>query len=679
MRYIFTITFLLISCAWQAAAQTLNNSNLPIVIINTDGNAAILDNPRVLATMKIIYRGPGIRNFVTDQDSLAYLNYNGRINIEIRGSSSQWPPNIDKRQYGFTTRMADNITNNNVSLLGMPSENDWIFNSMVFDPARMRDYLCYNLSRQIGEYASRTAYCEVIINGDYVGIYLLEEKIKADKNRVNVIKITTTDNYSPEVTGGYITKADKLTGSDSPAWTMTQWNGWGVDYIHELPKPENATVAQTTYIEGQFNNLANDALYHNVSLNDGIPSDIDIPSFIDHMLISEISSNADAYEFSTFFHKDRNGKLRAGPIWDNDLTYGNDLFFWGFDRSKTDIWQFSNGDNDGSRFWHDLYNTEEFKCYLSKRWNELIVSEQPLNLTVIDNYIDQTVSYISEAVARDYARWSVTENFGSQISGIKTWLAARISWITTNLGSYSACSNVYIPSLVITKINYHPKVSNEFPASNDLEFIEITNTGTVTVDLTGIYFAGTGLVYQFPANSSLLSGSSVFLAGNTPTFQAKYGFSPFGKYTRDLSNNNQNIVLADGWGNVIDNVHYYDSLPWPDADGNGYYLKLTDPALDNSLAESWISSNEDDIIRQDTLPGEEFIKIYPNPVDDFLKISAGQAIGQFTVYDMLGRLLVSENISSETYELNVSHFPKGAYVVRIVSAGKRYTKGIIKR
>jgi len=678
MRYIFTITFLLISCAWQAAAQILN-SNLPIVIINTDGNAPIVDDPRVLATMKIIYRGPGIRNYDTDQNTPAYLDYNGRIDIELRGSSSQWPPNSDKKQYGFTTRMADNITNNNVSLLGMPSENDWILNGMVFDQARMRDYLCYNLARQIGEYASRTAYCEVIINGDYRGLYLLQEKIKADKDRVNVIKIVTGDIYSPEVSGGYITKADKLTGGDTPAWTMTQWNGWGVDYIHELPKPENATPEQTSYIKSQFDNLANAAVYHNVSLIDGISSVIDVPSFIDHMLISEISSNADAYQFSTYFHKDRNGKLRAGPVWDNDLTYGNDLFFWGLDRSHTDIWQFSNGDNDGSRFWRDLYNTQKFKCYMSKRWNELIVSEQPLNLTGIDNFIDQTAAYINEAIGREYTRWAITGTFSSQISGIKTWLASRIPWITSSLGSYSSCSNVTLPSLVITKINYHPKVSNEFPASNDLEFIEITNTGSVAVDMTGIYFAGTGLIYQFPSNSTLLHGSSVFLAGNTSTFQAKYGFSPFGKYTRDLSNNNQNIVLADGWGNVIDNVHYYDSLPWPDADGNGYYLKLTDPALDNSLAQSWTALNEDDIIMQDTLPGEEFIKIYPNPVDGFLKISAGQPIGQFTVYDMLGRLLVSENISSETYELNVSHFPKGAYVVRIVSAGKRYTKGIIKR
>jgi len=674
MRYIFTFVLFTISLAWQASAQTVHlvDSNLPIVIINTDGDSTILDSPRVWATMKIIYRGPGIRNKVSDQNNPVYLNYNGRIDIEIRGSSSQWPGN-DKRQYGLTTWMADDITKNNVSLLGMPSENDWILNGMVFDPARMRDYLCYNLSRLIGEYASRTAYCEVIINGDYRGLYLLEEKIKADKNRVNVIKIGTADIYQPDVTGGYISKADKTTGGDTYAHYID-----GVGYIHVLPKPEDVTPEQDAYIWSRFDFLSTVALNHNMSLTTGIPSVIDIPSFIDHMIISELSSNADAYQFSTFFHKDRNGKLRAGPIWDNDLTFGNDLFIWGYDRSKTNVWQFSNGDNEGSLFWRYMYNTPYFECYLSKRWNELIVSGQPLNLTSIDNFIDQTTAYINEAIVREYARWSVPGTFSAQITSIKTWLASRITWMTSTLGSYASCSNVDLPSLVITKINYNPKESVEFPSSDDLEFIEISNTGTVTVDLTGIYFAGTGLVYQFPPNSTLPPDSSIFLAGNTAVFQARYGFAPFDKFTRNLSNKSQNIVLADGFGNVIDNVYYYDSAPWPNADGNGYYLQLTDAALDNNLAESWIASNDNDI-RRDIFTGEEFVNIYPNPVDDLLKISSDKKIGQLRICDMQGRLLVSENISSDTYELNVSRFPKGAYIVRVVSTGNAYTKGIIKR
>ncbi len=69
--------------------------------------------------MKIIYRGEGLRNWVTDMDSSQYLNYNGRIDIEIRGSSSQTLP---KKQYALTTFNDDNLTKKNVSLLGLPGK-----------------------------------------------------------------------------------------------------------------------------------------------------------------------------------------------------------------------------------------------------------------------------------------------------------------------------------------------------------------------------------------------------------------------------------------------------------------------------------------------------------------------------------------------------------------------------
>jgi len=209
MRQVLFLVCLFFSLGIVAAGQGLADSNLPIVIINTDGGADIPDDPKMPASMKIIYRGAGKRNYITDKDNPLYLNYDGRIGIELRGSSSQESP---KKQYGFTTLQADNVTNNNVSLLGFPSENDWILNGMTYDTARIRDFLAYNLSRQLGNYASRTAYCEVIINDDYKGLYLLQEKIKADDNRVDVTKIGSSDINLPEVSGGYITKADKADG-----------------------------------------------------------------------------------------------------------------------------------------------------------------------------------------------------------------------------------------------------------------------------------------------------------------------------------------------------------------------------------------------------------------------------------------------------------------------------------
>jgi hypothetical protein len=369
---------------FSAKAQTLTSSNLPIVIISTDINPKtsqpypIVDNPRVLASMKIIKRPDGSRNFYTDRNTAEFLNYDGKISIEIRGSSSQ---GLSKKPYGLTTLEADNVTNNNVSLLGMPKENDWILNSLAFDPSLMRDYLSYNLSRQMGNYAPRTVFCEVIINNEYRGLYLLQEKIKADSNRVDIVKMETTDNTLPNVTGGYITKADKTTGGDPVAWTMPSYS-WSPEFIHDLPKPEEVTSQQNTYIKGQFFSLASTANANNTSYSNGFPSVIDVPTFVDFMISNELASNADGYQFSTYFHKDRNGKLRAGPIWDFNLTYNNDLPGWDV-RSKPDIWQFSDGGNEGAKFWTDLFNNPTYRCYMSKRWNTLIQNGQPLNYSSI--------------------------------------------------------------------------------------------------------------------------------------------------------------------------------------------------------------------------------------------------------------------------------------------------------
>ncbi len=673
-RFILNI-ILSILAVYEADAQSLTDSNLPIVIIRTDGGATILDDPRVGANMKIIYRGPGQRNNVADQNTSVWLNYDGRIDIETRGSSSQL---VEKKQYGFTTRMADNITNNNVSLLGMPAENDWILNSMVYDSSLIRDYLCYNLSRQIGEYASRTEYCEVIINDSYRGLYLLQEKIKPDNNRVNIMKITSADNYLPEVSGGYITKADKTNGVDPVAWTMYAWHGATVEYMHDWPKPANVTAIQNNYIHDQFNKLADAAYTNDTSIENGYPSVIDIPSFVNYMLIVEFASNADGYQFSTYFHKDRNGKLRAGPIWDFDLTYGNDLFFWGYNRSKANVWQFTDGENDGSRFWKDLYMSSEFKCYLTKRWNELTQPGRPLNQVSVFAFINRTVDLISEALVRENTLWHDVGYHWKRITGIKNFIGARIGWMNSQLNSFSPCSNVTIPPLVITKIMYNPATSAAFPVSDDLEFIEIKNNGEENVNMTGVYFSGTGLVFQFPSNYVMTPISTVILASNASAFENKYGVAPFGQFTRNLSNKSQCIVLADAFGNIIDSVYYYDSAPWPDADGNGYCLKLTDPFLDNSLASSWIASN-DILFSVNDIFADKNIHVYPNPVNDILRIEAASEIKSFSLYDFSGRLISSENVNRAFFESDMRGLPGGVYIIKMVTAGKTYTGKIIKK
>ena len=670
------LTWLLLFLATASYSQAFTDSNLPIVIINTDGSVEIPDDPRILASMKIVYRGEGQRNYLTDVNTPEYLNYDGRINIEIRGSSSQA---FDKKPYGLSTKKADGITNNNVSLLGMPADNDWILLNNVFDPSMIRNYLSFNLSRIIGEYSSRTVFCEVMINGEYRGLYLLLEKIKPGTNRVNILEIGPNDNSYPEITGGYITKSDKTTGNDPVAWYMSSYN-WtnDVQFIHDKPEPENVTAAQNFYIQSEFLELSKTADMNNQSLESGYPSVIDVPSFVDYMLLTELSSNADGYHLSTFYHKDRNGKLRAGPLWDFDLTYGNDLFLWGYDRSKTDVWQFANGENDGPRYWKDLFYNSKFRCYLSRRWNRLTRPGQPFSYQSIELEIDQIAASIAEATVRENSKWGTIGNHAEQIANMKTFLQQRIIWITNNIGSYSGCDDPETPPLVITRINYAPDTSVVFPVSNDLEFIEITNTGNQEINMTGIYFSGTGFVYKFNANSMIEPGGTKILAGNTEVFKTKYGFYPNGQFTRSLSNTGENLILADGFGNVIDNVWYSDLPPWPDVKANGLYLELIDPLSDNNLGSNWKASGSVIVSLNDIEPGRG-LKLYPSPVTDQLRIESETSILFLEMYDISGIRLLAHSVNSECFSLDMTSLPSGLYLVKVVTPAGSYVRKIIKK
>jgi len=670
---ILMIKFYLVLCLQiglfsHSFGQVFTDSNLPIIIINTDNGTYIPDDPRVFAHMKIIYQGEGIRNYISDQNDPAKLNYFGRISIETRGSSSQELP---KKPYGFSTKTADITANENVSLLGMPEEHDWILNSLDFDPSLIRDYICYNFSRQIGNYASRTAFCEVVVNGNYRGLYFLGEKIKSDKNRVDITEISSNDNAMPDLSGGYITKADKNTGGDPFAFDI-DW----VHYIHHEPKPEDITDEQNNYIYEMFTRLKSTTAVNNSSFANGYPSIIDVPSFIDFILINELSANVDAYSLSTFFHKDRNGKLRAGPIWDLNLTFGNDLFLWGYDRSKSNVWQFSDGGNDGSLFWRNLFSNPQFKCYLSKRWYELTQPGFPLNQESIFSFIDDTVSMIDEAIDREESRWGMVGDHALEISTMKLFIRDRIKWMNEHIGSYSACSNVFTPPLVINEIMYHPDHSNDLNDTDNHEFIEILNNGNQTVDLTGVYFSGTGLVYQFPANSKIAPNTSIKLASDADTFKAQYGYAPFGQYTRHLSDKSQDIVLADGFGNEIDRVQYFDSLPWPDADGNGLFLKLMDPNSDNSLPENWTAISG--IVAVNEIESGGGLTLYPNPVVSELNVKSVHQISRVQLLDLNGRLIQNTEFNSDAGLLDMSNIPPGFYIIKVITSSDTYNRKIVK-
>lgn len=175
------------------SAQVLTSSDLPIIVINTNGQE-IPDDPKITADMGIVYNGEGARNNVTDP----FNHYNGKIGIEIRGQSSQMFP-----MKSYSIELWDNAgASVDKSLFGLPKESDWVLYAPYTDKTLIRNFLAYTFSREMGHWASNCRFVEVVVNGDYKGIYVFMEKIKRGSGRVPVSKIASTDVSGDALTGG---------------------------------------------------------------------------------------------------------------------------------------------------------------------------------------------------------------------------------------------------------------------------------------------------------------------------------------------------------------------------------------------------------------------------------------------------------------------------------------------
>jgi len=471
------------------------------------------------------------------------------------------------------------------------------------------------------------------------------------------------------------------------AWTMPNYGGWETDFLHHYPKTEDITTEQAAYIETVFRDLETQTNFANASIINGYPSIIDVPSFVDYMIVAEIASNPDSYQFSTFFHKDRGGKLRAGPVWDYNLSYGNDLFVFGFDRSFYDVWQFEY-ENMGAKFWKDLFQENTFKCYLSKRWFELTTENQALNYITISTLIDEFAEVLNESQARELQRWPPQEGWPTvadqevNIIAMKDWILNRINWMNSNIGSPNDCSDVFVPNLVISKIHYKPLEEGGY-SSKELEFIEITNNSNLTIDLTGYYIRELGVSYQFLSNATVTANEKIYLSGDATAFEDFYGFAPFDEFTRDLSNSSYKIILSDAYGNTIDEVLYTDSDPWPEsADGDGPYLQLVDLNSDNSLASNWIASSET-LSTKDVARLQEHILVYPNPTNGIITIALDPSETEsleFIIYNSLGQSVGYFELDSNNLEINLSYLSNGIYYYHIENKGVLISQNkIIKR
>lgn len=431
-------------------AQTITSSDLPLVVINTNGQT-IMDDPKIMADMGIIYNGAGTRNNMTDP----FNHYNGKIGIEIRGQSSQQFP-----MKSYSLELWDvNGNSVNHSLFGLPAESDWVLYAPYNEKTLMHNFLAYTMTREMGRWAANCRYVEVIINNDYKGIYVLMEKIKRNSARVNVTKLNSADVTGDAVTGGYIFSIDKeADGWFSSYVPKERNNNQYIQFSYIYPKITALVPAQKDYIKGyvdSFENAVNAANYQDKQ--NGWRHFADENSFIDYFITNEVSRNVDGYRLSTYFFKDRNskgGKINAGPVWDYDLAFRNANYCKGSDTTGW-AYQFNAvcpGDFWLVPFWWDRFLSDTaFQSNLKCRWNTL--RKTSLSLSRLNTLIDSVVNVTAEARQRHFQRWPVlgqyiwpnpqpiAMTYNGEIQTLKTWLADRLHWLDNNIPNKGACAD----------------------------------------------------------------------------------------------------------------------------------------------------------------------------------------------------------------------------------------------
>jgi hypothetical protein len=529
-------------------------SNLPLVIINTFGHEIEREN-KIPASVRFIDTTNGRSSFTVAPD------FDGRGDIALRGNSSL---RYLKRSFSLKTR-DEAWQSQSVSILGFAKDNDWVLYAPYPDKTLLRDVLAYDLSRQMGRYASRTKFVEVFLNQvggkmtkrHHMGVYVLEEKIKRGKDRVNIAKLSTNDNAEPNLTGGYIFKKDHwdtqenvtptvdgrpngfggnsgsrygypteaggfpadpagflppVGGTRRPSRTgrtrdvvqspfrmnedappqlapgeqplerprrdiidpntgeriqinrgpnsrqtvivrdgrvvvMSRDSGsfggnetfrtpQGNEFFYVEPKPEEITSAQATWLQNHLNEF--ERALHGPDFKDpvkGYAAYIDVDSFIDHHLLVELTKNIDGFRFSTFFQKDRGGKIKMEPIWDWNLSFGNAN---GKQGQMAEYWYWPQLDDNQYSYYRRLFEDPDFGQRYVDRWANVratVFSDSNLMAK-----IDALVAELGDARVRNFERWPILsrriwpntflgQTYEDEINYLKEFTRRRLAWV----------------------------------------------------------------------------------------------------------------------------------------------------------------------------------------------------------------------------------------------------------
>lgn len=421
-------------------------THLPLVLIDTGGqeipgkvtgqtddfgetiNTLAADGRDVIDVSFVIVDNQTRNNHPSDEATLTTT-----AQIRVRGHSSRL---FEKSPYQLDF-VDENGEAAPAAVMGMPAHSEWVLYGPYLDKSLVRNYMWYNIAGEVMEWAPNVRYCELILNGEYRGLYLMVETITDGEDcRLNLS--TTEQNVK---TTGYLLRGDRTTqedlGGQRDIYTyLERMLTLRTDILIKYPGRSSLTQELRQEIELDYAAFEKALYSYDYDTDDyGYWNYIDVDNFVDYFLINEFSLNVDAGRYSTYIYKDLSGKFKLA-VWD---------FNNACDNFPTDPLTPDQINMVSHTWYFMLCKSEDFVERLLDRYDELRASV--LNETYLLNYIDETLAYLGPAVERNNQRWNdamtqwepltpVERNLHSHeeaVDQLKEWLYERGIWLDENI------------------------------------------------------------------------------------------------------------------------------------------------------------------------------------------------------------------------------------------------------
>ena len=381
-------------------------TGLPIVYINTDNGVAI-DSKDYYVTGTISVDGG--RN-ISDMQATS---------IEIRGrGNSTWDLH-PKKPYQMKFE-------NKESFLDMPDDKKWLFLAEYSDKTMIRNSIVYEMGYMSSlDWTPQGEFAEVYLNGQYNGTYNITQKVEQKSNRVDI----GNDGFLMEIDNISRIKPDDVHFATDEFSIIVVKN----PNIDREDENDTAYLADPNYIYiKNFVNEFEDALFGSNFTNptSGYAKYIDVDSFIDWFLINEIIKNVDAMQFSSiYFNLIPGEKIKMGPLWDHDLSFGNTDYA---DSQYTDGWWIR-----WNPWINRLLDDPAFVSQVKTRFNYYRTNEQ-LIIDKIDTYAEklQWAQQENNNVWQTFGTYVwpnpvYFETHAEEIQHMKSWYQSRMDWLNT--------------------------------------------------------------------------------------------------------------------------------------------------------------------------------------------------------------------------------------------------------